>query len=284
MADNELIVYGFCGANCKHRVLTKDQTENLIQEMAANGFEVPDNFKPTTAVNGVKEQNTGATIKFWKGTNAEWNAWTGDKTDVYPIKTDDVTENHLEKTLNEILNGTAVVSKSINAIYAQYASTDTSKGTIEQRLTNLGFKQGSVSLSSGIAASENILTRQGNYVVGKLKITNGLYLHYLSTEDITKAVFEMNIGNIPERFRPKATYDTNMKGTVYCTGFVEGYSKTTISEVSTIYTNGTINCELYFNGGYGYLQASEAQPVTIYFGYEANPIVTDEDDRVANIK
>ena len=34
-------VFGFCNANCRHRVLTLDQTANLIQEMAANGFQVP---------------------------------------------------------------------------------------------------------------------------------------------------------------------------------------------------------------------------------------------------
>ncbi len=272
MAENELIVYGFCDANCKHRVLTKDQTESLIQEMAANGFEVPENFKPTTAVNGVVEQNTGKTLKFWVGTTYEWNTWTGDKTDVYPIKTDDNTENHIIKTFNEFLNGTTKVPKAINADYAQYASEDTSKGTIEERLTNLGFKKGSISLSSGITASENILTRQGNYVIGKLKITGGLYLHYLSTEDVTQAVFEMNIGTISEQFRPKAVYDTNMLGTIYFTGFSEGNSNSAITGTVRIHTNGTIYCELICNGGYGSLQSTTYEPVIICFGYEVNPI------------
>ena len=48
---------------------------------------------------------------------------------------------------------------------------DDSKGTIEDRLTKLGFKQGSVTLSSG-TATVNTVNRQGNYCILNLKIDN----------------------------------------------------------------------------------------------------------------
>lgn len=87
--------------------------------------------------------------------------------------------------VTKILNGTTPVPKATNATnavnaekatnatnagtarVAQYASADTSKGTIEQRLTNLGFKSGNFAVPNG-NVTENTITRQGNYVIGKL--------------------------------------------------------------------------------------------------------------------
>jgi hypothetical protein len=45
---------------------------------------------------------------------------------------------------------------------------NTRKGTIEERLTKLGFKQGYIHVisSTGISIAKNTLTRQGNYVIG----------------------------------------------------------------------------------------------------------------------
>ena len=69
------------------------------------------------------------------------------------------------------------------ATYATYASTDTTKGTIEERLTNLGFKSGS--------ASPNNLYRQGNYVYGRIGITG-------ATLALNATWF-----TLPKNFRPK---------------------------------------------------------------------------------
>ena len=76
------------------------------------------------------------------------------------------------------------------AIYAQYASTDRAKGTIEERLTNLGFKSGSATIKSG-SASPNNLYRQGNYVYGRIGITG-------ATLALNATWF-----TLPENFRPK---------------------------------------------------------------------------------
>ncbi len=57
-------------------------------------------------------------------------------------------------TKEQIENGEIVAQTSqnaTNATYAQYASEDTTKGTIEERLTRLGFKLGYITLNSGVA-------------------------------------------------------------------------------------------------------------------------------------
>ena len=64
--------------------------------------------------------------------------------------------------VDEILDGEKVVP---NANIAIYASEDTSKGTIEERLTAMGFKQGVAELPDGVTASANSLTKQGKYVI-----------------------------------------------------------------------------------------------------------------------
>ena len=66
-----------------------------------------------------------------------------------------------------------------------YASSDTTKGTIEERLTNLGFKEGSFILASGITATTNYIKKQGNIVYFKL---------------VFKGLTELDIKNPPDNY------------------------------------------------------------------------------------
>ena len=86
-----------------------------------------------------------------------------------------------------------------NATYAQYASADKTKGTIEERLTNLGFKSGSATIASG-SASPNNLYRQGNYVYGRIGITG-------ATRALNATWF-----TLPQNFRPKTAFTTSARG------------------------------------------------------------------------
>lgn len=57
-------------------------------------------------------------------------------------------------TKEQVENGEIIAQTSqnaTNATYAQYASEDTTKGTIEERLTRLGFKLGYITLNSNVA-------------------------------------------------------------------------------------------------------------------------------------
>lgn len=58
---------------------------------------------------------------------------------------------------------------------AMYASSDTSKGTIEERLTKLGFSEGSFTLIgnvSGTTIITNSIKKQGKYVIANFAATN----------------------------------------------------------------------------------------------------------------
>ena len=69
----------------------------------------------------------------------------------------------------KVLNADGVTYDNLimqQSVYAEYASTDTSKGTIEERLTNLGFKSGNITNADGDVVGT--ITRQGNYVLANI--------------------------------------------------------------------------------------------------------------------
>lgn len=89
-----------------------------------------------------------------------------------------------------------------NATIALYASSDTSKGTIEERLTNLGFKQSSITLESGFTAGVNSLLRYGNVTLLNLTLTTGrTYGMNVSSSGYVYSS-QILVGIIPEDFRP----------------------------------------------------------------------------------
>lgn len=169
------------------------------------------------------------------------------------------------KTLAQLYSEGGIVATQ--ADYASYASSDTSKGTIEERLTRLGFRQGTVQLNTGFSASENYLYRQGNYVIGKLALTNTFDETFYSASTPSWL-----IGEWPSDFSPKATtiqgITFNIKGAI------------------AISTAGvTVQGGLYKNLGQILLQFNFPAPpstspsyrvqisdICIYFGYEAEPL------------
>lgn len=180
---NEVEVWGYCDANCKHRVLTLDQTVALIQEMAANGFQVPEGFIPKTAVNEIVEQNKGKSLKLFVGTQAEYDAWNGDKENTHPIISDDPTiKNILDKLgtttniINKMIDGNVGVGRLNSTpvtfttdekgqfIWDEYLTMNTMYAVFSQKITYLGMvvvnEFGSVSetpiLSEGDAMIESI--------------------------------------------------------------------------------------------------------------------------------
>lgn len=111
----------------------------------------------------------------------------------------------------ELYCGEKIYINSLNSkysTYATYASEDISKGTIEERLTNLGFKQGAITVYGDSAQNQSFvdkagmelevgtqvgtITRQGNYCIINCK---NLYLNskaeskfttYLKIDDYNK--------------------------------------------------------------------------------------------------
>ena len=96
-------------------------------------------------------------------------------------------------TKEQIENGEIIAQTSQNATYAQYASEDTTKGTIEERLTRLGFKEGYFTLTSGSMwgiyntpqTTQLKVTREGNYVHIPINLTttwgDSSYYHILKS-------------------------------------------------------------------------------------------------------
>lgn len=117
-------------------------------------------------------------------------------------------------------------STATNANIAQYASEDTSKGTIEERLTALGFKEGSFTIqnSTGAEITTNInsIKKQGKYVIANLSViatSNGI-----------------NSLKVPDEFKPKEA--TNIR--VYYKSSITGMEMD-FNHTLTLETDGSIN-------------------------------------------
>lgn len=166
------------------------------------------------------------------------------------------------------------VNKLVKAI--EYSGTalvgyDINKGTVEERLNALGFKEGSINLNYD--ATQNKVFRQGNYVFG--------YAEFSGSPSGT-------IGTLDEIFRPKETVNIGVKiqAEMSASGGGTGTSVTSDKYYRDIYatidTDGNIiisNSSLGFTDRESYSQVQAFVSAScyfnikgIYFGYEANPL------------
>ena len=129
MSDEIKVVYGFCQDNCKYPVYTKEDVIGLLQYVIEHN-ELPsdivngnyDSTQGLVAVNSVVEQNKGKAMQFFLGTQAEYDAYTGDKTNLFSVITDDQTKKSIMDTLsqhassiNGMIDGKISVNKASNA-------------------------------------------------------------------------------------------------------------------------------------------------------------------------
>ena len=145
----------------------------------------------------------------------------------------------------------------IPAKIANYASNDESKGTIEERLTKLGFKSGVITFAGESYGSEtytntenNGIYRQGNYVFCRIKI-----------QDKKIKLREDMFGTIPELFRPK-------KETFFT---VAAHTPEMAGLLCKIGENGVITQILPFGNTNEWVTYG-LNNTYIEFGYEAPPI------------
>lgn len=183
----------------------------------------------------------------------------------------DVSDTINNKPITDIFENDGVtVKEATQAKYAQYADADTTKGTIEERLTNLGFREGSISLASEITATQNKLTRQGNYCLLTLRLDSS---STLSTSSTT------TIGVIPEEFRPKEDITTSF---IYGTAglsypsvdpaYMKCFAMFTLGYVVTIKTDGTITCLTNYTQSGMLSMGGAIGALLIQTGWEANPL------------
>lgn len=175
-------------------------------------------------------------------------------------RVDTANENlqFFEQTLS---NGEAEVGI---ARIATYASSDTSKGTIEQRLTSLGFKQGATQISSTlglmgytVTGRNDHLYRQGNYVWGEL----GLELSSSGGDSSTSLI----IAVLPKEFYPKETHEYVVPCRIY-----SSFNKTTPRYwcMAKISSDGTVQVSDYRTED----TTASLRELYIRFGYEAAPL------------
>lgn len=119
---------------------------------------------------------------------------------------DDLTSNtsgsaNLElyrfKSTNGVISDVQKTVKAIEYSGSALVGYDISKGTIEERLDRLGFREAAIEGSSKL--TENYLKRQGNYVIGSVVF-----------DDISnvRPYFPFNVGNVPSDFIPKEEFRT----------------------------------------------------------------------------
>ena len=96
--------------------------EYVIEHNALPSDIVDGNYDSTqglVAVNSVVEQNKGKALKFFVGTQAEYDAYAGDKTNLFAVISDDTTKQSIIDTLSQhtkSINGIIDGSISVNKI------------------------------------------------------------------------------------------------------------------------------------------------------------------------
>ena len=183
---------------------------------------------------------------------------------------DDLTVNASGIARTELYRFTATsgvisnVTKTAKAI--EYSGTalvgyDINKGTVEERLTALGFKQGGIiSNYLGGTVQTNTLKRQGNYVLMDYSIESPIDYNW------TISMLNNGVGTIPTGFLPKGAIDVAGFATLTTPGSQTYYSKW-FGGVR-IETNGTIRIFDYVG-----LSGYPVSYFRIIIGYEAKPLI-----------
>ena len=181
--------------NCKYISMTKEQILAAIEQILTTG-EITD--VDTGFVTMIKDQNGGAGLKFWIGTNAEYNALTDKEESCFYIITDDTTNEDIDKAIAEvtekiktlesetgkIISGETVVPKASFANTAQSAAAAQS--------ANYASTAGSATsaTNSTYAGELKTIGNYGKWVsktigTGTLS-TKGVYA-FVSTDDVNYA-------------------------------------------------------------------------------------------------
>lgn len=154
-----------------------------------------------------------------------------------------------------VLTGTGIVGSG-NPPLQGY---NTEKGTVEERLTRLGFKQGSVTMTVGMASSANI-RRQGNYCLFDLTAT-----FMLNNITIEKSTI-INLAQLPAEFYPISSITSYAKYT-----YGGSLSGTGIVKVTLLNVGGVILNEFsVVSGAGGSVKITKVEIKSV--GYESKPI------------
>lgn len=175
MADKKYFV--LCNSNCKYESLTREQIIAAIAEATGNTVtDVDEAF-----ITKIKEQNTGAAVKFWVGTQAEYNAI---------VAKGEVEENTLYCTSDgsaitllsaRIDNAEVQISANealIDGLYSQNNQRRTEISALGERVTVLestsGKVSGTVAVKNGGTGATTAAKARTNLGIGNVATENVL--------------------------------------------------------------------------------------------------------------
>lgn len=152
------------------------------------------------------------------------------------------TELYRFTATNSVINNIEKTAKAIEYSGTALVGYDISKGTVEERLTRLGFKQGTLILGSGFTASgasvnTNEIIRTGNRVSFIFEWTGG------ASDYLDEGKFSITL---PEDFLPSSNINTNytgVSGFAVITG-VDGSSGNAKTEIKTLIINSNGKVEI----------------------------------------
>lgn len=105
--------YVLCDSNCKFESLTKEQILTAIEQAVSTGeIQNVDSGFVTT----LKEANKNTGLKFWVGTNAEYNALDPKPADTFCIITDDSLREDLQAAIGELIEKYGSLDSRLNVL------------------------------------------------------------------------------------------------------------------------------------------------------------------------
>lgn len=152
MPEQERNYYVICDDNCKFPAMTKEETIAAIAEATGETpVHIDDAF-----ISKIKEQNRNASLKWWAGTEAEYNSITTKSNDTLYVITD-IEDNAVVKGDFAVVTGSITMNDGSGTTNINYPT---------------GFnKDNCVVISAGIA-----ITSVYDYYVGTSSISIGVRL------------------------------------------------------------------------------------------------------------
>lgn len=154
----------------------------------------------------------------------------------------------------------------------RFKTVENNIANIEQRLSKLGFKEGSVivpdntsTFGSNITSAISALNRQGNYVIGVYDVS-------FNDMEIDSSVGLIDaIGTIPAQFLPNN--DLTIMGIAFVRYGASGVESrcAVLAQISVDKSTGKIYCTFEYSttANYYFMKANR---IVIHFGYEAAPL------------
>lgn len=135
MADNKYFV--MCGNGCKYEGMTKEQIFAAINSATGKTPDGVDN----AFVTKIKELNGSSSLKFWVGTQAEYNALSKIDVNCLYIMTDDSYDETLATEVNDLIEQVNGIDNKVGDINRVLYESDDNEESTPENLTVEGLSK-----------------------------------------------------------------------------------------------------------------------------------------------